>query len=386
MKWRSLLLAALVAAPAVPGPAAAQSLLNSGGLGYPLDAVDSRSRALGGLGIGLFGAAVLPTDPAAAADLLVPEVTFTMQHSWIDLEGPAEPEAAGARFPLIGVAYPLSDLGMVTLTFGGVLDQRWELEREQDVTLGGETVGVTDRFISDGGVSAVRLGFARRISSNLALGVSAGRHTGDVRRRFIRSFDTLQVGATIPSFVRGGLWSYGGPTLTAGARFDAGAVLRMAGSVTWSGDLEAEPSEDTEGTRAVFSLPTEYRLGASGALTPTLRLVFGVHYADWAGTSDAEAERRAILGVGGGLELDEIGLLGRALPIRLGYRRTDLPFSFVGEESSESVWTAGFGLGLLDAGVSRARVDVSVESGDRSAGPLSESFWRATFSVRVAGS
>lgn len=48
-------------------PLAAQSLFGSSGLGLPLEAVDARARALGNLGLGLSGGALLPGDPAAAA-------------------------------------------------------------------------------------------------------------------------------------------------------------------------------------------------------------------------------------------------------------------------------------------------------------------------------
>lgn len=386
MKARTFPLVVLLAALALPGRAAGQSLLNSGGLGFPLDAVDARARALGSPGVALFGSSVLPTDPAAAADLTVPEVTFTLQHSWVDLDGPAEPTAQGARFPVIGVAYPLFDAGMLTLTFGGVLDQRWRVRREGEVELGGEPVDVTDIFVSDGGVSAARFGFARRLTSYLAVGVAAGRYTGDLRRSFTRRFDTLAVSSDIPPFVRGGQWSYGGSTLTGGAQVDVGAFLRMAGSVTWSGDLDADPSPETEGSAATFSIPTEYRLGVSGALTPNLSLALGMSYADWAGTGGEELGARAIFGYGGGIELDEVTMLGRAVPVRVGYRSTDLPFAFDGRQPTETLWTAGFGLVLAGGDVSRAGVDVAVESGDRSAGSLSESFWRATVTVRVAGS
>lgn len=377
----------LALAPALlPVRAEGQSLLSSSGLGLPMNAVDARSRALGGPGMGLFGSAILPTDPASAADLGVPEVTFSLQNSWVDLQGPAEPDASGPRFPVLGVAYPVQDMGVFTLTFGGVFDQRWDVQSQGQVELQDEVVGVTDRFVSDGGVSAVRFGFARRLTPAVALGVTAGRYAGDVRRTFVRTFDSLLVGSTIPRFVRGGLWSYRGTAATVGAQVDLGASLRVSGSLNWSGDLEAEPSPDTEGPAETFSVPVEYRVGASAALTPALSFTAGMQYADWAGTGAEELDGRAVLGLGGGIEMDELTLLGRPMPVRLGYRRTDLPFAFDGEKPTESVWSAGFGLGLAQGEASRAGVDVSVEAGDRSAGSLSESFWRATVSLRIAGS
>jgi len=371
---------------ALASPAAAQSLLSAGGLGLPVEPVDARSHSLGGTGLGLFGPTVSPTAPAAAADLLAPEVTFTLVQSWVDLEGPANPKASGARFPVIGAAYPLFRAGFVTLTFGGVLDQRWQAEAESEVALGGESVTVTDRFASDGGVSAVRVGFARRVTPQLAVGFSAGLYTGDVARTFSRSFDTLSIGTTIPSFSSRGVWSYEGPTFGVGAQWDIGEFLRAAGTVTWSGELDASPVEGTEGRGATYEIPTEYRLGVSGALLPSLTLVLGATYADWGGSVSESDEGRSTLGFGAGLELSDFELLGRQAPLRLGYRKAELPFRFDGTNPTESAWTGGLGINLAQFGnVPLARIDFAVETGSRSAGSIAESFWRATMTVRVAG-
>ena len=74
----------------------------------------------------------------------------------------------------------------------------------------------------------------------------------------------------------------------------------------------------------------------------------------------------------------------RNFPIRLGMRKTDLPFTFDGENPTERVWSGGIGLNLLppQVGVMGA-IDVALERGTRDAGSLSESFWRATMTFRV---
>jgi hypothetical protein len=106
-------------------------------------------------------------------------------------------------------------------------------------------------------------------------------------------------------------------------------------------------------------------------------------YADW---SAAHEEGAVAFGYGVGLELEQVSLLGRLLPVRLGYKRADLPFRFDGEAPSESAWTAGIGFNMAQVGsIPLARVDFAIEAGSRSAGSLSESFRRATMTVRVAG-
>jgi len=133
-------------------------------------------------------------------------------------------------------------------------------------------------------------------------------------------------------------------------------------------------------------VPAEYRFGVSGALLPSLSLVLGMSYANWEGVVNGPDEGRAALVLGAGMELDEVQLFGWSMPIRLGYRNADLPFRFDGAEGSESAWTGGVGLNLAQIDdVPLARMDFAVEAGDRSGGPISESFWRATMTVRVAG-
>jgi len=88
------------------GGASAQSLLGLGGLGVPLDALDARSRALGGVAVGLGEPSILPSDPAAAADLRTPGISLTFLPTTLDVESSiAESTASGSRFPLIGIGY-----------------------------------------------------------------------------------------------------------------------------------------------------------------------------------------------------------------------------------------------------------------------------------------
>lgn len=375
---------------AAPVPAAAQSLLGAGGLGVPVSAVGARGRALGNNGIGLSGAYVVPSDPAAAADLRVPAITFTLQQSWVDLESEvAEPTASGTRFPVIAVAYPVRDVGMATISFGSVLDQRWDARLEQVVDLGSENARVTDSFSSDGGVSAIRIGFAKRIAPSLAVGINVGRYLGDVRRVFTRSFDSLAVESNVPDYTVGGRWRFSAPTVTGGAQVDVGSFLRVAGSVTWTGSLEAEPGEGTEGPARSFDVPMELRFGATGVLAPGLQLSTSLAYADWSGTGEGEFEGGggvSTLDFGAGLEWENGSFLGRRAPLRLGFRRSEYPFRFDAEEATESAWSAGLGLNLAESGpVALARVDFGLERGDRSAGALTESFWRLSMSLQVAG-
>lgn len=387
-----VLLAMALAAVAAPSAGSGQSLLSGYGFGAPLDALDARALALGGIGMGLTGTELAPHDPAAAADLGIPAIVFTTQTSWNDVqEGGQTSDFTSTRFPSLGIMYPLSRIGTVSLSFSGVMDQTWNVSQERLLTLegSGTQARVTDLFESEGGISALRLGLARRLSPQLAVGANVGTYMGTVTRRFTRSFDSLEVETSVPDYQIGGFWEYSGFIASLGATLDLGGVARVSGSYALGGDLQADPSDDTEGGPLTVNMPSEFRVGASALLSEELNLSAGVVYADWsdAGAGMAQVEGTSVLRLGGGVEWTGASLLGKPSSVRLGYRRGDLPFRRAGDpEVSESVFSGGVGMNLLQSGeVLLARADFAVERGKRDAGVFTEDFWRFGVTLRVSG-
>ncbi|MEX0979639.1 MAG: hypothetical protein WDZ89_01000 [Gemmatimonadota bacterium] len=373
-----------------PLPSEAQSLLSSGGFGIPVEPFDARARGMGSVGIGLFGGYVLPTDPSAAAELRLPTITASLQPTsgTIDFNG-VSGESSGSRFPLLGVGYPVGERTVATLSFGSYLDQRWRAQSESTIVLAGENVSVTDAFTSDGGLSTIRIGAARRLTDQFAVGITGGVHTGELTRSFVRTFQGLPEGEEIQPFETTGSWQMQAPTVAVGAHWDFQEFFRLAGSVTWSGSLEISDNRPDADEVRKLDLPVEYRLGASAILTSRVSMNAGVGYADWtdAGAALEEGESTgAVWNFGGGLEWEGPTLIGRSFPIRLGYHRGDLPFEFGGSAPSESALSGGFAINFSQVeNIPLARLDVAVERGTREAGALSESFWRSTFSLRLSG-
>ena len=76
----------------------------------------------------------------------------------------------------------------------------------------------------------------------------------------------------------------------------------------------------------------------------------------------------------------------RPTPRRLGYRNSSLPFSFGDDGATERVFAGGLGLSLSQTDdVVLGGADFAVERGRRSDSVLTETFWRVTISLRVAG-
>jgi hypothetical protein len=388
MKLRTgLAVAALLAAPVA---AEAQSIFNSAGLGRPVDAVDGRARAMGGFGIGMQGGYISPSDPAAAGRLILSSAVMVTQPSWVEAsrDGTGVGDFRGTRFPLLGISYPVMG-GMATVQLGSILDQRFSGQRTLAVDLGGTSHDVVDDFTQEGGVSNATVGFARRVGSDFSVGLNVSRYTGSVIRELTRQFGDLGLEGT-ESFTSNGMWSYSGMAVTAGADAELGSIGRLAASVRWSSSLDADASGVTMGGDRSFDLPLEIRVGGSAVLAPGLVVAASAMRADWSGIEDDLAVPAGVgdtNGFGVGVELSRVRFLGRPAPLRLGYRYNGLPFALGTEGTgSERAFSGGMGFAFNETnGLLLAGADLALERGERTAGTLSERFWRVTAAIRVAG-
>lgn len=390
MIQRGLAILATVAC-ATGQPLCAQSILASAGMGFPVEALDGRSRALGSFGVGLGGSTLEPGDPAASGRVLLSTGTIAVQPSWLSLTEDDAGERThfrGTRFPLIALGYPVRG-GMATLHAASVFDQGYRGERSGEVVLGGSPVPVTDAFAQRGSISTLALGYARMLGPRTSVGVSVGRYTGTITRSLVRQYEATAGAGAIEPYRQTGSWRYSGISVTGGVATDARGIVRVAASATWSSDVKAAATGSTEGGDRSFAVPLQLRVGASSVLVPGLTLSASAVHADWSGTGDdlgGTARAGRVTGVGAGVELSRARLFGRQAPLRLGFRRTGLPFSLDSEPATERVLSGGLGLVLSESeGVVLAATDLALERGLRSGGTFSEDFWRATVSVRLSG-
>ena len=359
-------------------------------MGLPVEAIDGRARALGNLGIGLWGSGLLPGDPAAAGMFIVPTAVIVGQPSWVnyDHESGKSGSIQGSRFPLMGVGYPAFS-GIFTLSLSSFLDQHYKSQRSLELDLRGEESEVTDLFEQDGSIGSLNFGYSRPIGTSAALGLSLGRYAGSILRRLERDFSTISLPGALESYETSSRWTYSGTSLTGGMATNLGTVARVAASVTWSGDLNATASDDTPGMDRSFSLPMQYRLGTSIVLAPGFMITASAIRADWADIKrdlDTPTTVGSTSNIGVGFELSRANIFGLALPLRFGYRTGKLPFSLGSGVATERIFSAGLGLSLSQADdIVLGGVDAAIERGRRSGSVLTEAFWRATISLRVSG-
>ncbi|MDX1493412.1 MAG: hypothetical protein R3253_05095 [Longimicrobiales bacterium] len=380
---------ALLLALTVAAPLEAQSVFNSAGLGVPSEALDGRSRAMGSMGIGLPGGAFMPTDPGALGRLTVATGVVASQPSWIDYAADGGPSGSfqANRFPLLGLAYPAFN-GMVSFQVGSFLDQNYTDRRTGSVDLSTETVVTNDEFVQDGSVSNLNIGYARMLGPDVSAGITVGRYAGSIRRTLTRTYGE-EVAADVNSYIEEGRWAYTGYHVTPGAAVDLDGRWHLAVSVQIPTSLDAEAQEGTEGGDRTFDLPVQYRAGASASFGPGLLVGASVVMADWSATQDdltGSVEAGDANGFGLGVEFTRARLWGKDAPLRFGFRRSSLPFSFGTGDVTERIFSGGVGLALNRANdVTLASVDLAVERGRRWSPGISENFWRATISFQAAG-
>lgn len=379
-------LVVLVLVLACPGDGFAQSHLNAGGLGFLTEPLDARARALGGSGVGMEGSYLLGTDPAAAAELVLPSITATFQPSTSETEDGRE--AGGTRFPNLGASYPFGR-HVLFIQMGSFLDQDWRAVEERTLRLSDRDVDAVDTFESSGGIGQARIGWATRVGESVAVGLSLGSFVGAVERSFSREMDPEQVGIDVDPFETAGRWRSSGLVAGAGVRWSPSELFTLGGSVEWTQDLTLDPVTPTEGPEREYPMPLTVRGGGTVSLAPDFSLALGASRADWSGVDarlGGNAARDVAWSYGAGVEWARTTILGRRAPVRLGYRAQDLPFHFQGEPADESVISGGLGLNLADAATTPiARMEVSLERGTRTAGSFEERFWRTTVSLRLAG-
>lgn len=379
--------------------ARAQSLTALRGLGYPIIATDARSEALGGLGIGLFGLAEPLTSPASAATVrrrgIVVSAAATERTSAL---GDVSASTGTTRFPLIKLLFPVGNV-VLTGGYGSFLDQSWSVTREGTQELGTGAVGYEDILESRGGVGQARLGVAIPLGQRFAVGVNAGLFTGGQDLTIRRLFDTTAVG-DLEAYSETRRFQYSGTSAQVGFRWDPASVLRLAGSLTWSGTLTADSIAGIVAGQE-YDLPLQVAAGASAYLAPSVLFAVSGRWSGWSATdpsgglldADPAASSRDTWEVGAGIELDNPERrAARSFPLRLGFQYRQLPFTFVTEAPTEWLASAGIGMRIgVDPDTPLARIDLTVQRGARTApgnaavADLDETLWRFVAGISIFG-
>ena len=379
----------------LPGPLMGQSVIGSSGLGMRLEPLDAVQRALGGVGVTTRTPSVLPGNAVAALDILAPTITFTVQPHWGKYKIESEKgDFFATRFPVLGFAYPLGTDAVITLTAGSQFDQNWSVETRDSIQIGGEFVGLTDRFVSDGAVAVVEGGWARRWSPSFAAGATVGVYRGGLTRAFNRTFDgetvdSVAIESQIDPFAVGGRWSHSGPLASLNLSWDPSPVLQVGATLSWSGKIKVAPADGAVSVSREVSAPLELKVSTSAVLSPTLAVNVGATTSNWTNLGDPSLDAVGsgrVMSYGAGVEWEVTRFWAGGLPLRFGFRRSELPFRFLDNKVKENTISFGFSVVMVEAlDLPLAAFDFAIEVGKRNSGNFKETFRRLTVSMRVGG-
>jgi hypothetical protein len=372
------LLAAFVAAPG-----AAQSVFASRGLGYPIEPLDARSRALGGVTTGLAEPAVSMVNPASAAGTAVYGFVVALQpdrHS--ATAGSVQSSGTTVRFPLLMAVIPATPRLALQFGYGAYLDQHWQVVQSDSITLTSGRVGVQDRFTSSGGIGRFQAGAGYRLTERLSFGVSADVFTGavhDSSERTITGFLPAQSEV---------VYRYSGLAAGLGARWQPNERASVSAVVHGGGHISAE-SDSTGNERKDYANPLSVDAGGSARIGSATTLVASARWAGWSTLNDelaASGGARDVAAVAGGVEYTGLNVFRKTMPVRVGGRYGQLPFRWTPTSAfpTERAVTAGLGLGF---GGGAAQVEAAAERGWRggAAADVDEPYWRFSFSLRILG-
>jgi hypothetical protein len=296
-----------------------------------------------------------------------PVLGITYAPESVSVKGPGGSLDTGrSRLGILRGAIPF-DSWTVGVGFASELDQDWEVVFNDTLSNSLGTFPFVERRQSNGGVSSVNLTATRRVG-RVSIGAEYGILTGSRQVQFLREFepDTADAGNRIGASVGATGWSYAGSRVRLGAAADVTDRIRVSADVSFQGDLTAtRDSSNTIVATRTFGMPAAFEAGATARVTPRI-LVTGA--AGWTGWEGSEGESTSfvasnVLWLGVGAEMTGTRVLGANVPLRLGLRRTDLPFHAPGmSQPSETAVNVGFGVRV---GEEQARVDVAFEFGSR---------------------
>lgn len=371
MRARSLAIVGLLALSGVSVAHGQNSVYGIAGIGFPGAPLSVRARALGG-GV----AAVDPysaLNPASVADLGNLVAAFSGATTLRRYTATGDTAIGGlreTRFPygMFGGRITRTPVSFA-LNFSTYLERTYDVTSTGTQVLRGDTLQVTDRLGSDGAVTDLRGALAFRPWSRLLVGAAVhmlgGSSRLDVRRVFSDS--------AYLSYVEQRRLVFSGFGVSAGVLLRPTRAIELAGAARLDGRLTSRVGGDSVGSDR---LPVSFTAGLRLMPARGLRWSATATHRSWTRTQpDLAASTRAFdtWEAASGLELG-------SLPLRLGVRYRQLPFSNVGTQPTELVFAGGSGV-LFARG--RAAMDFAIERFRRSGGGADEQGWQFTAGVMV---
>ena len=373
---RLIALAALMlAGTAAPLPAQ-NSVYGVQGIGFPVRPLGVHARGLAGGNAAFDPASAM--NPATASGFrqvtaLLSAATAFRSYSAYDstVSGLLE-----TRFPLslVGAqigATPVS----VAVSYGPYLERSFDFRTTAVEVLRAESVIVSDRVSSDGGMADFRGALALRVNRSVVLGAAGHLMTGSSKLRVQREFSS----GSYRTFAQQSDLTFTGAGVSLGVNALVAPGLQLAAVLR--SDTRLKTTQEDFPTTSV-DLPVTVTTGLR--LVPVLGLAWATT-AEWrswsssAGDLTGSASAFDTWDVASGVEIGGPEAGTTRLPLRLGVRYATLPFSARTSQPHDLTLAAGSGLTFG----SRIALDFAVERATRSGAGADETLWQVSFGVTL---
>lgn len=361
-------------------PLAAQaSVYGVLGIGFPGRAVSIHSRGQGG-GLDALDprSAVNPAAIVFNGRLTVSGTTETTSR-WYEVSGVTAEGLRDTRFPLAMIAGQIQT-SPISFGVGYALyaERSFDIQTSDTVTLRDTDVVVTDRLRSDGGITDLRFALAWALSERVQVGGAFHLLSGSTREQLQREFDSPDYA---PVVQRGDV-DYSGTGVSLGLMVTPSRRLRIGLAARRDGTLDV-----SDPLLPVPELQLPWSLTAGWTFVP-FRLLRWSASASWRSWAAADSDPAAGLihqvfdtwEVGTGVEIggSDVGIT--RIPLRLGFRYAQLPFSPTTEQPRELDFSVGTALAFA---ANRAIIDAAVERVIRDGGGAVERAWQVSLGLTV---
>jgi hypothetical protein len=371
----SLLLLVLLA----PAPALAQnSIYGVAGIGFPEEPISVHARGLGG-GNAAFDA-LSALNPAAAADFGRLAASVTMSEGFRSYTA-GDTSVSGLRetrfpFGLMGGKIGGTPLSFA-VSYATYAERTFDVRTTGTQVLRGDTLSISDKVASNGAVTDVRGAIATRPLPFLKVGAAIHLLGGSSRLDVQRTFSDS---AYLP-YAEASHLIFSGVGVSAGVVLRPVRAIELAGAARVNGPLSSQLGNHDLGSVA---LPV--------ALTGGLRLAIPRAGVSWSSTATWQSWSRAgpdlvpptrafdTWDLSSGIELHDRSVGGGGLPLRVGVRYRQLPFSNLTTQPTELALAAGSGLVFAQR---RAELDFSLEHVQRTGGGADERGWQIAVGIVV---
>ena len=360
---RSAFALALVAA--LPAALHAQGTLASQGFGYPFGQLSTRALSTGG-GMGEFDpySALNPAAVAASSRRAL-HLQYEPEYRRITADDDVSDSQRFVRFPLASGIIPIGPRFSLGFSASTLLDRTGQSADTRTEIVGGEEITFEETTRSNGAINDLRLVAAYDIGSSIRVGLGAHAITGEFRQFLGRTFETPGYDSLSVSSRA----SFSGLAFSGGLMWQAARGIAVAGSGRFGSRIRAFVNDTSRTTADV-----PHRLGVGIGVERISGVALSAHYA-WEGWSSLDGLGSDAVNVhdtqsyGLGAEIAGPSVFGTELPLRIGYRWRELPFSPDAEQVSETALAGGIGIPLL-GGLSA--LDVGLQRATRSTGPYRE--------------